>query len=397
MKKVMSLLLVLVMAGILGLTAAAADNAVSPYWAADHTDEAPKLKLSKNQVVLGLDNNTVLLPGTFILPGKEYTYQLFRVEQDYDSVAPNAVAMTPIDNTMLGSTEFRVRTISGSSNVVSAKISKKGNYYYFVIETKEDYGTKINDLRYDIIQYGEEVKELTNLSVLLQTGYREMPDDVIAGYSEGDYVTIDNNTPVITKEQFETLGENYNYSPVAITGPGGDWVITGRIFGMNSVNFYSTNKMIEEIVMAEPDYDYKFVDFPAEIKYPTNAEMRINVSEIYSGTETEGPLYAYLYKEGELIPISTTFDETSGEIVFRTNYLGSFVVVTGEITQNMLPENEPPEENNNDIPLADLPVQNPDNPSTGADKSMNIMVMAALALLAGAGAVRLAANKSNEG
>ncbi|MDR2932312.1 MAG: hypothetical protein LBV27_04320 [Oscillospiraceae bacterium] len=389
MKRLLALLLAVVTILTLGGAALAADdNAVSPYWAADSTDENPKLKLDKNQIVLGLGetNPVVVLPDTYLIPGKEYTYGLYRVDQDYISVSPNAVAMTPITGTMLGDAELRIRTASGSTSVVKAKLDKRSGTngdrnYTFEIETKETYGTAETDVEYNIIPYGDTALAtgLKNASIMFKSGYRAMPESDITGLSDGDYVTINRNTPVILKEQFDTLASNYEYKAVPLTDDTGMWTFTTRVTGMQSANFITKNEVYPEIIDAGPDYDFVFLTFKAGIHFPTNGEMKISVSDISGGDGRN--LHAYLYRDGNLTPIASSYDDTTDEIVFRTNYLGSFIVSTGELAE--LGEETPPDENIPDWDNNEHP-----NPPTGVSQSMSAMI--ALGILCVAASVVVA-------
>jgi LPXTG-motif cell wall-anchored protein len=391
MKKAIALLVAVAAAFSINVGALAALT-----FAGDTSDTHPTLTAGTGQLVLGYSaagGHVAVLPETFLQPGREYRYQLFRVDQDYTSVAPNNIAMTPVNDTMLDGAKLRIRTIKGSTNVVSAKIEKKGSgataIYNFVVETKETYGTKVNDLEYGIIVSGQPANtanRLLDATVLFRSGYRAMLDEEIDYYAEGDTVTIPTDRPVITKKQFETLAKNYNYKAVTFMGEDGDWTFTGRVSGMGDANFLTTYDVIPEIINAFPEQDYKFITFNAGVTFPTNGELRLDVSDIRDTTvnhldRTNHGLHAYLYRNGVLTPIATTYDNTSDEIVFRTNYLGGFVVTNAEITgfTGEIVEPTLPNENivNNEATH---------NPPTGAASATGVIVLG-LASLASAGVI----------
>lgn len=389
MKKAIALLVAVVAALSINVSAFAAlgtDMTRSLGWAGDTSDANPRVTVEKNQLVLGYSSNggpVVVLPETFLQPGNQYTYQLYRVDQNYTSVEPNRIAVTPVSDTILDGGKLKIRTVKGSANVVSAKIEKKGSganaIYNFKIETKETYGTKVNDLEYNIVVSGQgaNAERILDANVLFQTGYRAMTDEDIDYYEEGDLITIMRDRPVITKKQFETLAKNYNYKAISFTGEDGDWTFTGRVSGMGDANFLTTYDVAPEIINAYPEQDYKFITFNAGVTFPTNGELRLDVSDIADNTVNPN-LYAYLYRNGTLTPIDSTYDATSDEIVFRTNFLGAFVITNEEITgftteepgiEEPVPQPEPNEENN--------------NPPTGAAATGTVIALGLASLTAG--------------
>ncbi|MDL2232831.1 hypothetical protein LJC63_04530 [Ruminococcaceae bacterium OttesenSCG-928-L11] len=390
MKKAIALLAAVALALTINVGVFAAvdtDTARNLEWGSDSTDTNPKLLIEKNQIVLGYSingGNVVVLPDTFLKPGNEYTYQLFRVDQDYSvtSVAPNNVQMTPITEGMLNGAKLRVRVGKGSSNVLSAKLNKKGSSnkatYSFVIEPKETFGTKINDLEYSIVASGLSAPgELLDAQLTFQTGYRAMSDEDIDSFVEGDTITIYEDRPVIEKEQFETIAKNFNYRTVEFMGEEGDWTFTGRVSGMGDANFITTYDVVPDIINAFPEQDYKFITFNAGVTFPTNGELRLDVSDMTDGTSNPD-LYIYLYRNGVLTPINATYDNTSDELVFRTNYLGAFVITNGEISDYSQPD--APDESGDgdrDDDRDDNTNEAGNNPSTGA---ASVAGMAALGL-----------------
>lgn len=396
MKKALALLMALATACTLGIGAYAAE-AEAEYegyaiqtaieWGNNSTEGNPTLNLQSGQIVLGYSvasnaraagTAIVLLPDTFLKAGNEFSYQLFKVVGDHTNVAPNNVNLEPITESDLGSTgRLRIRTAKGSSNVVSAKVEKKGSgnaaRYFFKIETKATYGTKVNDLEYVISATG--TTGLVEANVMLQTGYRSILDSDVDDFDEGGLIMITEERPVITAKQFQTLAKNGNFKPIEITNEEEDWRYIGRVSGMSSSNFLTTYDVIPDIVNNYPDNDYKFVTFNAGITFPTNGELRLNVDDFdVPGSQ----LFAYLYRDGELTPITTTYDNVTSELVFRTNYLGAFLITSTELDDIDLGEPENPDENGNEPGT---------NPPTGASRAVNAVVALGLVSLATAGAV----------
>ena len=388
MKKAIALLMACMLAISLNVGVLAAPSPSGPEFADTSTATNPLIRVEKNQMVLGFSaagGYTVVLPETFLQPGNSYTYQLFRINQSYTAVAPNAVDMTPVTDAILNGAKLRIRSVKGSAHVVNAKIEKKGSgtgaTYNVVLETKETYGTKVVDLEYNIVASGQAVTATDkplDAKATFKTGYRAILDSDIEYYSEGDTVTIPTDRPVITKSQFETLAKNFNYKAIEFMGEEGDWRFIGRVSGMGDANFTTSHNVTPEIVIAYPDQDYKFLTFHGGVNFPTNGEMRIDVSDF--GDDTQ--LYAYLYRDGALTPITADYDNTSDELVFRTNYLGSFVITTAEI--NDLMEDEDIE--NTPAPtdlLGGANTTGGNNPPTGAAATGGLSVLALASLASG--------------
>ena len=388
MKKAIALLMACMLAISLNVGVLAAPSPSGPEFADTSTATNPLIRVEKNQMVLGFSaagGYTVVLPETFLQPGNSYTYQLFRINQSYTAVAPNAVDMTPVTDAILNGAKLRIRSVKGSAHVVNAKIEKKGSgtgaTYNVVLETKETYGTKVVDLEYNIVASGQAVTatdKLLDAKATFKTGYRAILDSDIEYYSEGDTVTIPADRPVITKSQFETLAKNFNYKAIEFMGEEGDWRFIGRVSGMGDANFTTSHNVTPEIIIAYPDQDYKFLTFHGGVNFPTNGEMRIDVSDF--GDDAQ--LYAYLYRDGALTPITADYDNTSDELVFRTNYLGSFVITTAEI--NDLMEDEDIE--NTPAPtdlLGGANTTGGNNPPTGAAATGSLSVLALASLASG--------------
>lgn len=294
--------------------------------------------------------------------------------------------------------EIRLRTVKGSTHVQSARIKSSGRgeaeTYQLVIKTRASYGTKVNDVEYSLtphnVDTGKTGYVLTEgTTVGFEVGYEKIPDDDL-DIEEDGYIYISNDYPVITKDQFSDLAKNVNYKAVNFEADDGGWRYTGRVSGMKDTNFFYDYDFITEIMDMFPDQDYKFLNFRGGVNFPSAGEMRIDVDDVVDsfGVNT---MYTYLYRNGKLTQIDTSFDSSSREIVFRTNYLGNFVITDKEITDTSIIEGgtgeepgEPEEPEEPDEPGEDNGTNNPD---TGADRAMDLAVTLGLVSLATAGAL----------
>jgi len=199
----------------------------------------------------------------------------------------------------------------------------------------------------------------------------------VDSYGEGDTVTISNDTPIWTKKQIERLVEANNYKAITLEHEDGSWTYEGRMNGMGDTNFYTTQDVIPSI-MNKYDQDFKFLILPAGVTFPTNGEMRIDVSDVSVDWDR---VYTYLYRNGKLTRINTTYDSQDDMIVFRTNYLGAFVMTPVEITDTTVLE-QPTEVSPAPSPAPGTGVGGTNNPNTGIPAGMNLIVgLGSLSLL----------------
>lgn len=402
MKKAISLLVALAATFSIVMTGFAADNSIEDMgepgiaahleYAQGSTDQNPLVRADVNDLVLSLGtSNQLVLPETHLTPGTEYEYKIFRVTAATGAgVHPDNLEITPVTDGDLNGGRIRLRTGKGSSAISNISINKRGAgvnaTYNLVVETRANYGINMTDVEYSLVVSGQgndTLHVMNNSIISFRVGYEEMSDDEIDSYGEGDIVTVYHDTPVFTKRQLERLARNFNYKAVEFQDENGDWGYTGRISGMGASNFITTHDVIPAIVNALPDQDFHFLTFLSGVTFPTNGEMRIDVADI--SDEYGGRIYAYIYRNNTLTPIATTYDSATDEIVFRTNYLGAFVLTDREITDtDILNPNEPeinePEDNDNNLPG--------NNPDTGAATGANVAATLALASLAAAAVIR---------
>ena len=340
----------------------------------------------------------VVRPDTVLTPGYDYTFNIYYATKDVtladqvtgENFVTAAGGVLPVTKAQLGANDrLRVRT-KGSTGMISAAIDERGSgantRYNLDVTTREQYGTKVNDVEITLTVTGTS-STLATSTTALQVGWQKMDDDEIDSYADGDIITIYNDAPVITSKQFQRLAKNYDYKAITFENEDGTWNYTARVSGNSDVNLYNTEEIVEEIIMKLPDQDYKFVNFHSGVKFATNGEMRIDVSDINSEFAR---MYVYLYRNGTVTPITASYDSHSAELVFRTNFLGTFVVTDTEITDTEIiarPESELPEEPE-EPPVENDDVNHNNNANTGMDASMNVLVTLGLASVSAGSAIR---------
>lgn len=333
-----------------------------------------------------------MAPGTVLVPGTDYTFDIYRAATPAAGATPSdfltVTGAAKITKGDLGTGRLRVRTVKGAASIATANLKEKGSgtnmTYQLEVKTKTNYGTKLNDVQYDIeMTGGPGTVDIVKSGVAWKVGFKKMTDADIEGFEEGDTITIYNERPVISSKQFDTIAKNYNYRTVTFENEEATWTFTGRVSGMADTNFYNTQEIIPNVVIDNPDTDFKFVNFHGGVKFPTNGEMRIDVSDI-SGDF--GAMYVYLSRGGALTPIAATHDRETDEIVFKTNYLGTFIIADTEIAE--VTTTEPTEPTEPENPYAPTNPTNPNNnPAGGASSVMDLITTLGLTTLAGAGAV----------
>lgn len=411
MKKALSLLVAGVLAASLNIAVFAADDipgtAPSDAAPAAGSGATPSTRIAlegaDDEIVVGIgelflvDETDKVVGGIYnsLEPDTEYTFRVYynnsgaEIRQANNAGSAVIAAGTELTGQTLNGGTIRLRTLKGSSSIQSARIKTTGRgdtaRYDLVLNTRNTFGTKITEVEYSLAVTGTKTSPnpFNESSHIFEVGYQKLSDEE-TDIGEGGYITIANDRPVITKEQFVDIAKSVNYKTVNFEGEDGGWTFVGRVSGMGDSNFYYTYDVVPELINKFPDQEYKFLNFRAGVTFPASGEMRIDVSDV---SEEFGTLYTYLYRNGKLTQINSTYDSGANEIVFRTNYLGSFVITDKKITDTSIivdnndEEEEEPDEDKDDEDTGS------GNPNTGASNAMNIAVTLGLVSLVAAGAV----------
>jgi hypothetical protein len=339
---------------------------------------AGELFLVSNNIIVGTD--------TVLRPDETYKFDIHYAAASITNAntATILASTKKLQKSDIGNGTVRVRTMKGSSAVQSSKIitvgSKTTNQtYQLEVVTRANYGTKTTDVEYILsIINSNTTNTFVESTNTFTVGFGEYSDSTDIG--EDGIVTISNDNPVITKDQFTEMAKSANYRNIIFEAEDGNWIYKGKIAGMKDTNFSYNYDPDTDLLNKFPDQEFKFLTFPGGVHFPTTGEMRINVSDVSSDFKT---MYAYLYRDGRLTEIDATYDSGADELIFRTNYLGEFVITNMAITDTSLvaeeePENVEEEEEEEEYYPNNL------NPGTGAGSSGAMMLFGLMTLASAA-------------
>lgn len=351
----------------------------------------PTYTIGANELFL-VYNNGIIGADTELRPDETYKFDIYHTKigltsQTATNITNNA-NVKKVTKAELGTGTIKVRTVKGSSAIQSAKIRTVGTgtqqTYRLEIITRPNYGTSTTDLEYVlyVVDPTNAAYSFADSTHTFTVGFNEISESQTDVGEEGT-ITISNDAPVITKDQFADIAKSANYKNVIFESDDSNWSFKGKVAGMKSTNFSFNYDPDTDLMNKFPDQEFKFVNFPAGVNFPTTGEMRIDVSDVSDDFRT---MYAYLYRNGQLTEIDSTYDSGADQLVFRTNYLGRFVITNRPITDtSLVPDEETEEEFEEEyIPVPEVPSTN--NPATGAG-SANAMAALGLVVLASAAVV----------
>ncbi len=351
---------------------ASSDNSSSDN-SSSSEDETPVGEPSS--LVFHSDEDGTVLGEDLLEPGREYRFPAY-VEFGGQR------AKVAVSDELLKDYKFNYTRVT-ASGVKTFKIEERKGVYYLIIETKDTTPTKPVDVKYNV----KLVRKSNNISVFSQEvkfsyGYDESNDDYINDLDKGDIVEIDNNRPVITKEQFNKIAKLNDYKNVTLAGAG--WQFTVNVTDEPTKNMVFSNAGIKEILSKLPDQDFKFFRFAGKPSFQATGKVSLDVSDV---ADDFAKLYTYRYADGKMYRINATFNAEDNTLNFRTNKLDTFVV-TDQPIKDGFAVSDAQENTSSDSTNADK-----ENPGTGAGDMIHAAVMAGIASLAAAGALAAKTNR----
>ena len=351
---------------------ASSDNSSSDN-SSSSEDETPVGEPSS--LVFHSDEDGTVLGEDLLEPGREYRFPAY-VEFGGQR------AKVAVSDELLKDYKFNYTRVT-ASGVKTFKIEEIKGVYYLIVETKDTTPTKPIDVKYNV----KLVRKSNNLSVFSQEvkfsyGYDESNDDYINDLDKGDIVEIDNDRPVITKEQFNKIAKLNDYKNVTLAGAG--WQFTVNVTDEPTKNMVFSNAGIKEILSKLPDQDFKFFRFGGKPSFNSTGKVALDVSDIVDDYEN---LNLYRYANGRVYKLNASYNAADETLEFRTNKLDTFFVTDKAIKDGtVIDENIVSDGNSVNT--------DKNNPGTGAGDLINAAVMAGIASLAAASAI--AANKKSK-
>lgn len=370
MKKTISFLLALMAVASMNLGAFAMEGGLQN----DLTTGEIMTEVNNNEVgslSLGTAENSELSLSGLIAPNQSLRFPILINENG---------ASVPLTEQHMENHRLRVSNVSNKNAVRSVKVVEDNGTYLLEVNTLLGYPTDIQEYSavLDLLEKSSG-KVTHNLALNFAVGYNSIPDDMVEGVANGEFIFIDNNTPVITEEQFERMDKLTNGGKVTITN--GDWTYEVRVGGQKSVNLLHNERAIKEIVSQFEDQDFRFLSFVAGPAFDFTGSFTLDVSEELEQWEE---VHLYSYYNGKLNKVYTTLNEDDGTLSFKSKYTGRFVLTDKAIKSGTVVENC--DESCDNISNNSGSTTKP-NPSTGADSIAS--AAAAMAILSGGASLLL--------
>lgn len=273
---------------------------------------------------------------------------------------------------------------SNTSGISKFEIDDSRGKAYLYVTTRDTVSSKLTDAKVIVKMTKKDDKTITpENTVKFQYGFDEGDHDYINDLDEGDTVEIDNARPVITASMFNKIAKINNYKNVTLSGNDESWLFTVNVTDESTKNMVSNNAGVKAILAEFGNQDFKFFNFPGAPSFSATGKLELDVEDI---VDDFAEMYTYRYSDGKLYKLNASFDSEENLLNFRTNKLDTFVVTDKQIKDGYVVS-----EGDSDKDTSDKDEDNTDtdadknNPGTGA--GIDLAVMAAIASLAGAGAL----------
>ncbi|HWP51822.1 MAG TPA: hypothetical protein VN626_09015 [Clostridia bacterium] len=296
MKRTLSILL----AAMLAISVAATAFAVDP----------------KNNIVLGTDADSgLVLKDSLLEPGETYRFPV--------SVSIAGAEATPLTADLLDEYSLKISNTGSGNSLSEFLLDKVGGVYYITATVKAGWPATTTEEEYTLkLTEKSASKNYVEVTFAYETGYKTVSDDYIAALAKEDEITVDNETPVFTKSQLNTISDLNNNKKVTFTDD--NWNYTVIVSGMKAINMLHNNNAITEIINKYESNNFEFLTFPAGTKFSTNGTMEIDVSNYTD--DFGGKFFVYRYLDGKLTLINSSYNADDEVLSFSTNTLGRFVI-----------------------------------------------------------------------
>lgn len=335
-----------------------------------------------NGVFLGSDQNGVNIINDKLCPGQEYLFPVL--------VAVDGAPPTQLTSRDLSRNQLEVRPAMGSSAIEALTVEEHDGLVFvrLVPGAQGSTGDQPASLR---INYRSR-DSLDNITVIpsITVGYTPMPDAVLASLEPGDFLQLDNQAPIVTPDQWNSLSQLNEYRSVTMTGDG--WQYTANTTRLGKRNMLATRQPDTQLAARFPDHQLQFIGFPGEPTFEGGGRLSLDVSPFAESYNHDFYLYRMAY--GQLYPLNYEYDRKAGEISLRPEVLGRYVIAdrpladATEETQTDSPSSPSSPSSNSDDASTDrsgqeLPLL--PNPGTGVHQGGLMAYIVGLVSLAGLG------------
>ena len=265
------------------------------------------------ELVVEADEDGVRLEEDLLEPGEEYRFPVF-----LRTAAGEEISVT---DELLEEYRFTYTRLEGNGIERFEVEDYRGNYYLHV-ELADSRSSQLEDCSYRVkLLRRSDRQPVANQRLRFTYGYQELANSYLKSLEKGETVEIDNDAPVLTRDQLERIAELNGYRRVTLAGE--DWSYTVLLSDEEDKNFRFTNAGAKEILQKYPDQDFKFFTFPGTPSFATTGTVVLDVSDV---EDEFGQLYTYRYADGQIYYIKAVPGEEDGTLTFRTRRLDTFLV-----------------------------------------------------------------------
>lgn len=318
-----------------------------------------------NGIFLGTDENGVNILNDRLRPGEDY---YFPVLVAVDGAPPAQLTSQDLDRNRL---EARVSV--GGKTIAAVSVEEKNGLAYLLVTPGSTGTTGELSATLRINYRSKDSQQNITVTPVLRVGYYPMPDDHITNLDPGEFLSLDNVSPLVAPYQWEMLAKLNDYREVTLQGMG--WRFAVNTANLGKRNMVVAHQPVMSLVQKYPDHQMYFLGFPGEPDFEVKGKFYLDVTDIADDYNHDFFLYRCAFDK--VYPLTYEYDRDAGEIMFRPSQLSTYLVSDrrmSNIGTDSRPEDDP----------ADTPPM--ENPSTGETPHNTLAAtIVALVSLAGLG------------
>ncbi|MEG0541313.1 MAG: LPXTG cell wall anchor domain-containing protein [Angelakisella sp.] len=318
-----------------------------------------------NGIFLGSDENGVNILNDKLRPGDEYYFPVL--------IGIDAIAPTQLTSADLERSKLEVRVVTGGKAIASAKVEEKNGLVYVCIIPGSK-GT-VQELTSTIrVNYrNRDTGDNITVTPAIKVGYPAMPEGTVEALEPGEFLELDNLTPIVSAKQWNALAELNEYRDVTLSGFG--WRYTVNTTKLGKRNMVTDHHPVMDLVKKYPNHQMHFIGFPGEPDFEVPGKLWLDVGAF--AEEYKEDFYLYRCAYGKIYPLKFDYDKDAMEISFRPSQLSTYVITDKRLDTST--SSSQPDSSTETLPPAE-------NPNTGESRTFPALLVA-LVSLAGLGAL----------